>query len=117
MSVERVKPVAVVSSSSTGVNITSGPIAIGGLQCFAIQAIWASLDAADGTIKFQMSLDGTNWSDYPASSVTMTAASDSVVWDFPVGSACVYGRVAYTKNSVTTGTLVVNAMLTEEVSP
>lgn len=104
------------AGTSAAASANSGPINVAGHVSFAIQCTWLTFDAADATFKLQSSLDGTNWNDYPSSSVTATATSDNKVFDFPTGSGVLMMRVVFTHGTVTAaGSYGILAKLTRVV--
>ncbi len=72
----------------------------------AVQVVWAGLDATDGVIKTQWSLDGTNWED--SQSYTLGTASGSEILSDDGFTAHMF-RVSYNKGTNTAGTLNVYA--------
>lgn len=71
----------------------------------SIQAVGASLDKADGTIKLQMSNDGLIFSDV-ASATTVAANSTAYVVADDTAS-CVWYRFVWTKGTNAAGTVTV----------
>jgi hypothetical protein len=94
-------------------DITTGPLNIKGLQCFGIGLVWASLNASDATAKVQVSGDGTNYSDYPGSSITIASGSDSTYYDFPQGSSASFARIVYAHGSNSAGTMAITGYVDE----
>ena len=72
----------------------------------AVQVVWSGLDATDGVIKTQWSLDGTNWED--SQSYTLGTASGSEILSDDGFTAHMF-RVSYNKGTNTAGTLNVYA--------
>lgn len=72
----------------------------------AVQVVWSGLDATDGVIKTQWSLDGTNWED--SQSYTLGTASGSEILSDDGFTAHML-RVSYNKGTNTAGTLNVYA--------
>ena len=72
----------------------------------AVHVVWAGLDATDGVIKTQWSLDGTNWED--SQSYTLGTASGCEILSDAEFTAHMF-RVRYEKGSNTAGTLNVYA--------
>ena len=83
-------------------------IAFSTIEPWALQATWASLDAADATLTLEQSLDGTNF--VPLSgdpTLTMSGTSDSGIIEDDM-FAGFWLKVVVTANSVTSGTLSVS---------
>lgn len=72
-----------------------------------VQAAWSGLDAVDGTVTLQYSLDGTNYFNY-AAATTMNAASGAQPWAISILGR--FYRVAVAKGSNTAGTVTVRAI-------
>jgi len=72
----------------------------------AVQVVWSGLDATDGVIKTQWSIDGTNWED--SQTYTMATASGSEILSDDGFTAHMF-RVSYNKGTNTAGTLNVYA--------
>ena len=72
----------------------------------AVQIVWSGLDATDGVIKTQWSIDGTNWED--SQSYTLGTASGSEILSDAEFTAHMF-RVSYTKGSNSAGTINVYA--------
>ena len=72
----------------------------------AVQVVWSGLDATDGVIKTQWSIDGTNWED--SQTYTLGTASGSEILSDAEFTAHMF-RVSYTKGSNSAGTLNVYA--------
>tara|TARA_R110002020_G_scaffold168262_1_gene356940 strand:+ start:71 stop:421 length:351 start_codon:yes stop_codon:yes gene_type:complete len=72
----------------------------------AVQFVWSGLDATDGVIKTQWSIDGTNWED--SQSYTIGTASGSHILSDDGFTAHMF-RVSYTKGSNSAGTINVYA--------
>ena len=72
----------------------------------AVQVVWSGLDATDGVIKTQWTIDGTNWED--SQTYTLGTASGSEILSDAEFTAHMF-RVRYEKGSNTTGTLNVYA--------
>ena len=91
---------AVAASSnqtSSGVNILK-------YKGFCAFISWTGLDAADGAVKLQASIDDTTYSDITGTSTTMATTPSSILLNI-TDAYYKYFRVVYTKNSVTTGTV------------
>ena len=72
----------------------------------AVQVVWSGLDAVDGIVKTQWSIDGTNWED--SQTYTMATASGSEILSDDGFTAHMF-RVRYEKGSNTAGTINVYA--------
>ena len=72
----------------------------------AVQFVWSGLDATDGVIKTQWSIDGTNWED--SQTYTIGTASGSHILSDDGFTAHMF-RVSYNKGSNSAGTLNVYA--------
>ena len=72
----------------------------------AVQVVWSGLDATDGVIKTQWSIDGTNWED--SQSYTIGTASGSHILSDDGFTAHMF-RVRYTHGSNSAGTLNIHA--------
>ena len=72
----------------------------------AVQFVWSGLDATDGVIKTQWSLDGTNWED--SQTYTIGTASGSHILSDDGFTAHLF-RVRYEHGSNTSGTINVYA--------
>ena len=72
----------------------------------AAQVVWSGLDATDGVIKTQWSIDGTNWED--SQTYTMATASGSEILSDDGFTAHMF-RVRYEKGTNTSGTINVYA--------
>jgi hypothetical protein len=75
------------------------------VKTLAVQVVCATLSHADGTIKLQYSLDGTNWADV-ATATTLAAGASVVMLKVDVAH-CSYYRAVYAKGSNATGTVSV----------
>ena len=72
----------------------------------AVQFVWSGLDATDGIIKTQWSIDGTNWEDSQSYTIG-TAAGSHILSDD--GFTAHMFRVAYASGSNSAGTINVYA--------
>ena len=72
----------------------------------AVQFVWSGLDATDGVVKTQWSIDGTNWED--SQTYTIGSASGSHILSDDGFTAHLF-RVRYEAGSNTTGTLNIYA--------
>jgi len=83
----------------------SSLIDISDCSIIAFQAIWTGTSPS-GTVTLEGSLNGTNWSTFGASTISVTGVSGSGLVNFnPAGMPFV--RVTYTHASGTTATLAV----------
>lgn len=70
------------------------------------QFVWAGLDQTDGSVKMQISLDGTNFVDHPSDSLLFNSAAGSgFIRDLSLGVAEKKLRFAVNSGTNTTGTL------------
>ena len=75
------------------------------LDGYCIQAVFAGMAAtAAGSVKLQISLDGTNFSDYPSSSQNFTNTTTSLVWEVS-SKRHKYIRMALTATGTGDGTV------------
>jgi hypothetical protein len=88
-------------------NLLTAPLQTYAGQIACIQAVWGG-GTPVGTFVVQISNDGTYYSDYTASVLSVSAAGD-YFWNFPVGSP--WARLSYTKTSGS-GTLYVTGFAT-----
>ena len=72
----------------------------------AVQFVWSGLDATDGVIKTQWSLDGTNWED--SQTYTISTASGSHILSDGEFTAHMF-RVRYEHGSNSAGTINIYA--------
>lgn len=93
-------------TSASAANITTSASNVLGAsyKYVAFQLNATSLDAADGSIKIQDSLDGTNFSDITGASITV-ASGTSVNMIRDTAFTGKYIRAVWTKGSNTAGTL------------
>ena len=80
---------------------------------FDIQFVWASLDQTDGSVKIQLSNDGTNYGDYPnTDSLLFNSASGAgAIRDTYKGTAAKYLKINVDSGTCTSGTLKVYARI------
>lgn len=90
---------------------TSDPILVPSDYIASFHYIWAGLDAADGTVKIQVSDEetpsGTNWVDKSGAADTLTTASGSRIISLNLTMAQRWMRFVYDSGTNTTGTLTV----------
>jgi hypothetical protein len=74
---------------------------------FDFQFVWASLDQTDGSVKIQISEDGTNYVDYPNMDTLLfnSAGGSGIIRDTFKGTASRYLRIAVDAGTCTSGTL------------
>jgi hypothetical protein len=97
LSTETYSSAALLTSSTMTANITSNPVALTGRLGCSFQPVWTGSPV--GTVKVQVSVDGTNYSDYEGSSVAVNGAGSTV---FNVTNAFfLFARVVYTFTSGT----------------
>jgi hypothetical protein len=75
---------------------------------FDFQFTWAALDQTDGSVKIQISEDGTNYVDYPNTDTLLlnTASGSAIIRDTFKGTASRYLRIRCSSGTLkTTGNL------------
>lgn len=82
----------------------SKEIQVGQYEYVGIQAVFSSLNAADGEIKIQGSVDGTNFDDYPDSGFYIPSGTSTRWWDINTRSLEKI-KVVWAHGSNTAGTL------------
>lgn len=96
-----------VSTTTAGTSVTSSAIdtsyagAYGALQCY-----WSSITGSvDGTVKLQVSLDNSNWTDKSSATFTMSGASGTNEISLNGTMTEHFYRAVYTHNSISGGNL------------
>jgi hypothetical protein len=74
---------------------------------FDIQFVWASLDQTDGSVKVQISEDGTNYEDYPNTDSLLfnSAGGSGIIRDTYKGTASRYIKLNVDSGTCSAGTL------------
>lgn len=110
MAVEKIK--TLVSAVDASNDIVSGVLDIGEQRSYAIQALFSGSNVA-GTIKLEVSVDGTNFVDLASSSQSISSSAD-FMWNVNEASYR-YVRVDWTATSGT-GNLTVKAIIKENLT-
>lgn len=85
---------------TSGVTTSSSLVDVSDCTALAVQAVWSGT-APSGTVTIEASLDGTNFSTYGASSISVTGASgNGVVSSGPIGFPFVRATFTYTSGTV-----------------
>ena len=82
----------------------------------SIHIIWSGLDALDGEVEIEISNDEINWNCYGggvACALDTVGGADNQVFEF-THFTFRYVRVRYTKNSVTTGSIIIRTHGTQQ---
>jgi hypothetical protein len=97
----------ILTRNLTAISITSGTttssslIDISDCTVIAFQAIWAGTTPS-GTVTIEGSLNGTTWSTFGASSITVTGASGNGLVNFnPAGMPFIRATYTHTSGTVT----------------
>jgi len=80
---------------------------------YSFQFVWASLDQTDGSVKVQISNDGTNYNDYPNTDSLLfnSAGGSGYIRDTYKGTACRYIKINVDSGTCSSGTLKVYARI------
>jgi hypothetical protein len=92
-----------------GTTVTSTAVWVLPFKVMGVMINWAGLDAVDGTVKFQGSIDGTLFVDI-GSATTLSSASGAQDFGLIDEPYC-YIQVVYTHGTNTVGTVTVKYML------
>ena len=96
---------------TSGATTSSSSIDISDCTVIAMQAVWAGATPS-GTVTIEGSLDGSTWSTFGASSITVTGASGSGLVNFsPAGMPFVRATVTYTSGTVSSLKVYVSSKL------
>ncbi len=82
-----------ISSAAQSASFNTNKYDITNFNHYALQIVITSASSLNIAIKVQESLDGTNWADYPGSSVTFTT-NTTYIWN--TQSSSNYTRLAVT---------------------
>lgn len=104
------------SAQSMAANANSSAFAADAVRGGHVQVVWSGADANDSVVQLQVSLKpnpgASDWSDVPSKSLTLDAAAGAKFLD--VGTLrCLWARLVYAKNAVTTGSLTALARFTD----
>ena len=83
-------------SGNMSVPITSPVTDMSNTESFSVQAVWTGSPV--GTIKLQVSTNGTTFVDVP-DSVTPVSGTGNAIWDGYTGTGCDKIQVVYTPSS------------------
>jgi hypothetical protein len=76
---------------------------------FDFQFVWASLDQTDGSVKIEISEDGTNYVDYPNMDTLLlsSATGSGIIRDTFKGTASRYLKISVDSGTCSSGTLTI----------
>ena len=103
---------AIPGGTNAAVNQTTTGFEKPKYQLAAFQLVASTLDASDGVIKLQDSLDGLNWNDITGATLTVSSGSSSNMIRYTAFTG-MFIRAVWTKNSITTGTILGNFLFKE----
>ena len=109
VSASHVGSTALLSSAPGGTSVTSSSVNILPYKVMGVMVSWSGLNAVDGTVQFQGSVDGTIFANI---STATTLASASGAQDFGlIDEPYAFIRLVYTHGTNTTGSVTANYML------